>query len=152
MSLLRLIFIATLSLLFILGCAKKKEQAQRLEKEIVGDTSIDSIIETDSVVIDTIESTQIEETKSPVINMPPRPKGVGYTVQIAGCEEETYAMSLVELYQSRGYEPFVVKENIDGMTYYRVRIGMLYSLNDAKLLKKELADLYSVDGWIDYVR
>jgi cell division septation protein DedD len=73
-------------------------------------------------------------------------------VQIAGCEDESYALTLVGRYQNRGYEPFVVKTDIDGITYYRVRIGMLYSLDEAILLRQELADLYSVDGWIDYVR
>ena len=79
-----------------------------------------------------------------------QPEGSGYTVQVASCESMTYAEHLIQIYTERGYEPYMVKANVDGETYYRVRIGIYPSLSEAQSLKSELADKYSVKAWIDY--
>jgi len=152
MSLSRHIIILAISVFLVFGCAQKREQAQKLEKEMSGESKIDSIQEIDSIVVETPVNETVELPEKREITMPPRPKGTGYTVQIAGCDDKSYAMTLVEQYRKRGYEPFITTKDIDSITYYRVRIGMLYSLEDAKLLQQELADKYSVDGWIDFVR
>lgn len=152
MFLMRNIILLVISIFLVFGCAKKKEQAQKLEKEISGESITDSIQHIDSITLDTAKVESVVQVEQADIVMPPRPKGTGFTVQIAGCDDQTYAMTMVEQYQKRGYEPFIVTKVIDSITYYRVRIGMFYSLEDAKSLKRELADKYSVNGWIDYVR
>ena len=82
----------------------------------------------------------------------PVPAGGGYTVQVAGCEDQAYAEYLVEKYTERGYDPYIATANVNGQTYYRVRIGSFETLGEAKALKTQLADRYSVVAWIDYTQ
>ena len=84
--------------------------------------------------------------------LPSAPAGEGFTVQVAGCEDRAYAEFLVERYTDRGYEPYVATATIEGQTYYRVRLGAFETLAEAKTLKAQIADRYSVDAWIDYTQ
>lgn len=144
-------------LLLIVGCSKKKEEAAQLEQEVlqgqegtVTDSAlIDSSEIVDSAAMAADASAIPEEEVAP--DMPRRPAGDGYTVQVAGCESEDYARHLVDLYTERGYEPYVSEFSYDGQVYYRVRIGLYESFGPAKQLQVELSDKYSVDGWIDKV-
>ena len=67
--------------------------------------------------------------------------------QKAHCD---YAQYLVEKYTRRGYEPFVSTYDHLGQAYYRVRLGPVETLEDARALKAEVMDRYSLDAaWID---
>jgi cell division septation protein DedD len=81
--------------------------------------------------------------------MPPAPAGAGYTVQIASCESEDYARHLVQVYTKRGYEPFVATITYNNLLYYRVRVGNFKSVAEAKVLRDELIDRFSVKAWVD---
>jgi cell division septation protein DedD len=81
--------------------------------------------------------------------MPPAPAGAGYTVQIASCESEDYARHLVQVYTKRGYEPFVATITYNNLLYYRVRVGNFKSVAEAKVLRDELTDRFSVKAWVD---
>ena len=87
----------------------------------------------------------------PGVTMPPAPSGGGYTVQIASSESQDYARRLVEDYTSRGYQPFVSTITYNNQTYYRVRVGNFRAFADAKALKEELADKFSLEPWIDRI-
>ncbi len=65
--------------------------------------------------------------------------------------EPTASCGAPGVYQNRGYEPYVTNETVDGQMTYRVRIGQFESFNDAKALKNELGDKYSIEPWIDFV-
>jgi cell division septation protein DedD len=81
--------------------------------------------------------------------MPPAPAGAGYTVQIASCESEDYARHLVQVYTKRGYEPFVATITYNNLLYYRVRVGNFKKVAEAKVLRDELTDRFSVKAWVD---
>lgn len=88
---------------------------------------------------------------TPKAPMPPIPSGGGFTVQIASSESQDYARRLVETYTGRGYQPFVSTITYNNQTYYRVRVGNFQTVAEAKALKEELADRYSIKPWIDRI-
>ena len=140
------------------GCSDKQKDAARLEQEMkdleaAGDTSAqegvageEGLPASETVGDAAAIPVEIEPEPAP---MPPAPEGEGYTVQIASCEIEEYARHLIEVYAGRGYEPYVTTITYDGQTYYRVRIGNLETLSEARVLKDELIDRYSAEPWID---
>jgi len=138
-------------LLLVFGCSKKKEEAAELEKELMGQQ--DTVAEVTTAPADTAGpqeaiSTAPRESEPPI---PSTPAVSGYTVQVAGCEDQAYAEHLVEVYTERGYEPYLTTATVGSQTYYRVRLGSFESLSEAKALKSELKDRFSLDAWIDYV-
>ena len=153
MRLFKLILILALSLFLTMSCSKKQEDADKLEQEMMGNLE-DTLVDT-SQAIDTVEVAMgvVEEVPSePTVDpMPKRPAGSGFTVQVAACEDETYARYLVDLYTTRGYEPFVSEFSVDGQKYYRVRIGVFENSSEANSLKQELADKFSLATWIDFI-
>ncbi len=136
------------SLLF--GCSKKQDEAAELEKELLGKKDTAAAVVEQAVVDTTPDVAAVPVEPEP--SYPGAPAGAGYTVQVAGCEDRVYAEYLVEKYTTRGYEPFVTVANVEGQTYYRVRIGMYETLSEAKALKIQLEDRYSVNAWIDYIQ
>ncbi|MCK4302448.1 MAG: SPOR domain-containing protein [candidate division Zixibacteria bacterium] len=152
-------FVISIALLLLLaaGCAQKKEDAAKLEQEMMEqeaqatDTSqIDAGVAPPETVSDLAavqpEVSQQEEPKY----SPQRPEGSGYTVQVAACESLDYAQHLIEKYAERGYEPYMTTVEVDGQTYYRVRLGSFETPEEAGQLKAELVDKYSVGAWIDW--
>ena len=155
MRYLKTVFAIMLSILVISGCSKKKEEAAKLEQEILAqaEDSVRNVAIADSIAADSqmMAEEAAEELEDMVPAMPQRPAGDGYAVQVASCESEDYARHLISLYTGRGYEPYVTEISIDGQLFYRVRIGLYESAGEAIELKKELADKYSVSAWVDMV-
>ena len=106
-------------------------------------------VETTRPTQSTPSQPQPEAPKAPKEAMPPAPAGVGYTVQIASCESEDYARRLVARYTERGYQPFVTTVTYTNQEYYRVRVGHFQTVAEAKALRDELADRYSIKPWVD---
>ncbi len=151
MKLFKLILILAFSLVLITNCSKKQEDADKLEQEMMGnleETLADTTQAIDTVAVISPEEVLSEPTVDP---MPKRSAGSGYTVQVAACEDETYARYLIDLYTTRGYEPFVSEFSVDGQKYYRVRIGVFENSSEANSLKQELADKFSLATWIDFI-
>lgn len=152
MSRVRWIIIILAAIVVSAGCSKKQEEAAKLEAEMTGEqTAADTTADTVRGVADLTEAMVAEDTttENAVAPMPSRPQGEGFTVQVASCESEDYARYLVELYQGRGYEPFVTQITYDGELFNRVRIGAFESFSEAEQLKTELNDRYSLDSWVD---
>ena len=139
--------------LLLVGCSDEaKDDAAQLEKELAGDSMAmaDSAAAVDSsAMVEAEVVVEPEVVEPPAKMMPKKPAGDGYTVQVAGCEDSDYALHLVEVYTSRGYEPFVTTITVEGETFHRVRIGIFAALSDAKILQTELNDNYSIDSWVD---
>ena len=147
---------AILSLL-IISCAKKKDEVAQLEQDMmeqetpVVDTDVDAgAVPPESVAVVDIYEGESASLEGSVAPMPKAPGGEGYAVQIAACESPDYAQYLVEKYVDRGYEPYVTTVNIDGQTYYRVRLGKYDTREEANNLKDKLNDMYSIEAWIDW--
>lgn len=156
MNLYKGILLVFLAVVLVVGCAKKKEDAAKLQDEIlqqegaVADSSAMAQAPVDTTALIGDASAVPPQEKSKV--MPRRPQGDGYTVQIAGCEDQNYAQHLIELYTERGYEPYMTTADVNGQTFYRVRIGAYANLSEAVALKTELVDKYSVQAWVDQVQ
>ncbi len=149
-----LLLVLTVSL--VVGCSKKKEEAAKLEQEILdqdsagqqmADTTAGMMADTTAPVLDASAVPEEEPAKE----MPGQPEGSGLTVQVAGCEDLAYAEHLVELYADRGYEPYLMTSVIDGQTYHRVRIGLFDTWQGARSLQDELLNRYSIETWVDKV-
>lgn len=153
MNIYKLLVLSVVLLLLGLGCSRKQEEASQLEQEMLGgdDTTADMLaaesLAADSYAADMdVGAIPVEEEPQVELQLT---EAAGYFVQMAACESSEYARYLADKYVARGYEPYVTTTTVDGQTYYRVRIGGLETLQQAKELKAELVDKYSIDAWID---
>jgi cell division septation protein DedD len=162
-GLMRIFIIITLFLsiaLFISCSEESKNEAAKLEQEMTGKDSMEQIPKSDTtekkaagddIWGETLKTMEPEAVPAEELDYSvPGPTGTGYTVQVASCESMDYAKYLIGLYQERGYEPFMTTAQVNGQTYYRIRIGIFGTLGEAQALKKELEDKYSINCWIDY--
>jgi len=155
-----IVAILGMTLMLALSCAQKQEEATKLEQEILeqehpATDSLGVVVET---VPDSVEAVAVVPDASAVpqedthFEQAP-PVGAGYTVQVGACKNLEYSQHLVETFTGRGYEPYLTSAVIDDQTFYRVRIGNVEGYSEAKALRDELLDKYSVsDVWIDEVR
>jgi len=154
---LKIVLLSGLVICLLVGCSEKQKDAAKLEQELQemeggSDSGIEATGQEPEGTADTpvADASAVPQEEQPdVISMPPAPAGDGYTVQVASCENREYAGYLVDVYFGRGYEAFVSTAMIEGQTYYRVRIGNVETYGEAKDLRLELADRYSIDPWID---
>lgn len=140
------------------GCSdKQKEEAARLEREMLQKDTQAQQAPADTVEVDSMAPPMdtdmgMEQESAPMRDyMPPRPAGDGYTVQVASAPTSEYAEYLVGLYEQRGYEAYITEITFNDQTYYRVRIGNFEDRPPAEALKRELADRYSLTAWIDQI-
>jgi len=160
MSRLGVALIVSASIVLMVACSDKKKDAAKLEQEMIElEAQADSAVlqaKMDSIPENfdpaDVEAVPDEISDQPVLTaMPPVPEGDGFTVQVASCEDEDYARYLVDLYQKRGYEPFVSTVNYEGQQYYRVRVGNFDRSEAATELRDELADKFSIKPWVDHL-
>ena len=142
--------------LLAMSCSRKKEEAAQLEQEMKQEeaVAVDTAAEAGLTPEDTAEYAAPELDAGAIPSeepqfVPQEEEAAGYVVQVAACESLEYAQYLVEKYTTRGYSPYLITATVDGQTYYRVRVGGLATLQEAKELKTELVDKYSVEAWID---
>ena len=149
-----LAFLGIFALLAV-SCSRKKEEAAQLEQEMMQEEAVaDTAAEAGLTPEDTAEYAAPELDAGAIPSeepqfVPQEEEAAGYVVQMAACESLEYAQYLVEKYTARGYSPYLTTTVVDGQTYYRVRVGGLATLQEAKELKTELVDKYSVEAWID---
>lgn len=145
--------------IFVAGCSDdKKEEAARLEQELLGeDTAADTMV-SELATPDSLQPQRRAETgdagaipDEDIPALPEQPAGSGFAVQVAGCEDSGYASYLVDLYRTRGYDPWVTTATVNGQLYYRVRLGFFETQAEANLMKQELNDKYSINPWVDYI-
>lgn len=158
MRTLSVFLIGCLALLLVVGCSDKQKEAARLEQEMkdmagAGDTvaaAVETAVDTAASAEAVVDVSAVpDEPAVEAMPMPPVPDGLGYTVQVASCENDEYARHLVGVYGGRGYDAFVSTITFEGQTFHRVRIGNFGAFSEAKALKAELADRYSLETWID---
>lgn len=155
MRTLSVIFIGSLTVLLMLGCSERQEEAERLAQEMSDLEAADTTADDSAVIADSLAAAEAMADAAAVPDetvaqpMPPVPRGEGYTVQVASCENLEYAQHLIDVYVNRGYEAYVTTITYEDQTYYRVRIGDYETLTEARALKEELADRFSLETWID---
>lgn len=151
--------LCALGALLLFGCAKKKEEAAKLEQELIEQESLamaESLADAgavppESVAVEVIAADVDAVPQEEPGFVPGPPPGSGFTVQVAACENLEYARYLIELFADRGYEPYLSNTVLDGQTYHRVRVGAFEGHSEAKALMDELIDRYSVTAWIDVI-
>jgi cell division septation protein DedD len=159
MNLIRLLIVALAVMLLAAGCSDKKEQAQQLEDQMLNqepaqDTTADTVqapAETTEVENQVGAGAVPQEEMTRESELPTAPASSGFTVQVASCPDRDYAEYLVDLYRGRGYDPFISEATVDGLRYYRVRVGAFDSYEGARAMQKDLLNRFSVDGWIDQI-
>lgn len=156
MRILREVAIVVMALALVVGCSDKQKEAAELEQEMRDLEAADTVSGTGEAVDTTAAAETVadaeaipQEAQPEPPPMPRAPMGEGYTVQVASCENQEYARHLIGVYADRGYEAFVSTITFEGQTYYRVRIGNFDGLTEAKALKSELQDKFSIAPWID---
>jgi cell division septation protein DedD len=141
-----------LSLSLVIACSQKQDEADRIEQEMLA-AEQDSVAAADSAAAAAAATPPADVAAVPAEETSPyattTDEGEGFAIQIASCESVEYAEHLVGLYAGRGYEPYITEYDLNGQLYYRVRLGGMATLADAKAVKDDLVDRYSVKCWID---
>lgn len=156
MARLFLVCIAIAGLLLV-GCSKKDEDVDALSDQAAQDdaaavmdslngTGADTVTEEQGTLAeDTQTKTEPEETQTPDVDY----SGLqGYVVQVGAYADYDFAKMMSEKYTKRDYPAFVVSTDIDGVTYYRLRIGVYETYAEAKQVGDLIKDRYSADYWI----
>jgi len=156
MNLTRFLGVCCACLLLIMACAKKQEEADKLEKEMMAQEEPAVEVAPETTAVDTTTPDEQpadynatpEEVPEPTVQ-PITTSGDGFTVQVTSCEDLANAQYQIELYERRGYEAYMSSFVHEGQTFYRVRIGQFESLAEAKALQYELIDKFSLEGiWV----
>lgn len=140
-------------LLFV-ACADRQDEADKLGQEVteqeVDSATLAAETAPDSVsIVEEQLAADAAAALAEVEDIPEVPPGDGFTVQVAACPDYEYAQYMVDLYRRRGYEPYMTKFTDGGESFYRVRIGTYETTVEAKALKAELLDKYTLETWID---
>jgi len=111
-----------------------KPSPVKVEKKIVE--------KTDEVKTETVEKTSINDEPS----LKPR-----YTIQIFSSDDYEKTMEEIALFKEKGIEVYIIKINVDGKLFYRVRSGQYRNFSDAKRDMKNIQKHFPErnDMWID---
>jgi len=156
------IIISAVLLLLVTGCSKDEEVSD-LEKEIKEAEGRDYLADkvppeadtalADNAVVDTgaggAEALTPEETPPEERTEAYRAERGGYSIQVAAGTMRENADYLRDKYIMRGYEAYITPVEIEGQSFYRVRIGNFENYAEAKLVAAELQDHFSAETWID---
>jgi cell division septation protein DedD len=155
-------FIAILAIFLLLsvGCSKDNDQVSELEQEVLNDQGEDYLAEDETMAEDTMPEaepeeyamtpeTAPEEETTEDYDIPEPPPGEGYTVQVAAGHNFDYARFMVDKFITRGYEAYLQDADVEGETYYRIRIGNYATVTEARTVGEDIQDKYSLDYWID---
>ena len=101
-------------------------------------------------------SAPIEEQPAPVVAQSPaglpRPDETlasGWIVQVRSTPDKAAADSLQASLVAAGFPAFVVSADVDGATWYRVRVGRYASRDDAKIIEADLLGRADIDNaWV----
>lgn len=73
----------------------------------------------------------------------PRTKRKPYNIQIEAVMDKRGAEDMIKRLRSLGYLPYIVETDIDGQTWYRVRVGPYESEAEARAAEAKLHERYS---------
>ena len=71
-----------------------------------------------------------------------------WTVQVRSSSDKKFAESWVDRLRSKGYDAFIVEDNVKGQTWYRVRVGLLAAREEAEVLQNILATKEALDDTV----
>lgn len=146
-------FFLILVLMAFIGCNKSEEDVNKLEQEALESDAVETVPDSSTIGDESAAAETIEEPMSPEEELASRRYEAsgsgGFTVQVGSGTTRLDANYAAEQFIGRGYEAFVSEVYIDDVSYFRIRIGNLETVEEAKQLGEELKDKFSVDYWID---
>ncbi len=157
MARLFLVFMLIAGLLLV-GCSQKDEDADALGEEAAQD---DAAAVMDSLNSEGTAGAEEQGTLAEDNQVMPEPEettyeseadysGIsGFVIQVGAYSDYEFARKMSEKYTERDYPAFIVSTEIDGMTYYRLRIGVYETEDEAKEVGELVKDRYSAEYWID---
>ncbi|MDD3095582.1 MAG: SPOR domain-containing protein [Candidatus Neomarinimicrobiota bacterium] len=121
------------------------------------DSSMTKLVEGDKTTTPTTVKTTVTaatvKTQKPPVS-PAVPLSSGYTVQIASSPSEIPSREFCEKLKAEGYDAFIQTANVNGVLYYRIRIGRYPSYQEAKAVLDKLiqkAEYRKLQPWIDKI-
>ncbi len=163
----RYLLLVTCAALLLLGCSDKQEEVKQLEREAARDEAADVMDSLNATAPDTgardadtggMEDDTAMETDTAAIkksrdyDTPDYSQLDGYVVQLGSYATRDFAEMMAEKYVGRDFPAFVTSAEIDGQTYYRLRVGVYETFDDAKQVGEILKDRYSTEYWVDLNR
>ncbi len=92
---------------------------------------------------------QVVAESAPGLPTPDATLASGWVVQVRSTPDKAAADSLQATLMSAGFPAFVVSADVDGQTYYRVRVGRYGSRGDAETIENELLVRSDIDtAWV----
>lgn len=143
---------------FMIGCSKDKDKVSELEQEVMQEQgenymaepapTVDTPAQPEPVVQEYAKTPEVAPAEEPKRESK-RPGGSGYTVQIAAGTNYNYVRYMADKFVTRGYEAFITEATVQGVNFYRIRIGSYGTVTEARRAGDDLRDKYSVQYWID---
>lgn len=144
--------------LIAVGCSKKQEEIDSIQQEAAEDEAaevLDSLSraarEYDTAAVRASESATMQQpvTPKPKEPEPMYPDQEGFVVQVGSYFDRGLADYWADRYRNWGYEAFVQTADIGDAVYYRLRIGVFATYEEALEIGKFLEDRYSAEYWVD---
>jgi septal ring-binding cell division protein DamX len=77
------------------------------------------------------------------------PTGTGnYSIQVSSWETQAKANGEAAKMTAAGYPAYVVEGNVEGDTWYRVRIGRYETMADAQSALRQVSQVAETEPWI----
>jgi septal ring-binding cell division protein DamX len=142
--------------LILMGCSNNQEDVDALSEEAAQDNAsgvMDSLegsgLGEENDTLAEVATAETEEMTDESSSAPDYSDLSGFVVQVGSYSTYEFAQMMADKYTDRDYPAFVVNANIDGITYYRLRIGVYETMEEAKKVGELVSDRYSTEYWID---
>ena len=125
-----------------------KETAKPAPKEVTKETTKEPRKDTAKEAPKTAPKEQPKETVAKPTEPPPKKTGSGWIFQVASLTEREKATAMVSNLKSKGFPAFVEEAEVNGRTYYRVRVGPRQERKDIDALAAAVRDKTGQSGQI----
>ena len=151
------LFVMTLLIaaLVVVGCSKKQDEIDALQQEAAGRDAAAVMDSLERAGREAADMQPLETARTPVSEPEPEPDYYameGFVVQLGSYNDYELAAYWAERYQNREFPAFLRQVEMEGRVYYRLRVGVYETYEEAKQIGELLADRYSASYWIDYNR
>ena len=142
----------------IIGCNKKQDELDAIQQDAADQDAavvIDSLGQGEGEAVEETaeyETPTLTETEAVRETAEPEPdysQFEGFVIQLGSYSDYELATYWSEKYQNRDLPAFLRQVELDGQTFWRLRIGVYDTYGEAKEVGDLLVDRYSAAYWID---
>jgi len=147
--------------MILVGCSKDEDEIEALEQE-AADSDASAVMDSLGAGKGEMAGEQVDTAAQPEtpVSQPeptepePEPEPEygdmeGYVVQLGSYKGYDLADYWADKYRERDFPVYIGEVELDGETYYRLRVGVYETYQEAKEVGLLLKDRYSADYWID---